>query len=85
MRTLPVLLLAAGASLFSGYAYADCNSAISSYNMAISDISDYLKRYTDCLSSSSGLDDCSPEFRRLSSAQSDLEFAISQYRAYCRR
>lgn len=66
-------------------AMADCNDAISTYNSAISDISTYLKRYTSCLNSSNGTDDCSSEFRRLRSAQSDLETAVSEYQMYCRR
>lgn len=66
-------------------AKADCSSAISSYNSALSDIESYLRRYTRCLSSSNGTDDCSSEFRRLRSAQSDFESAVSDYQAYCRR
>jgi len=66
-------------------ANADCSSAISSYNSALSDIESYLRRYTRCLSSSNGADDCSSEFRRLRSAQDDFESAVSDYQAYCRR
>jgi hypothetical protein len=66
-------------------ARADCNDAVQSYNAAVSDIESYLKRYTNCLSSSNGSDDCSSEFRRLRSAQGDYETAVSSYQAYCRR
>jgi len=66
-------------------ARADCDDAVQSYNSAISDIQSYLRRYTNCLSSSNGSDDCSSEFRRLRSAQSDYESAVSSYQQYCRR
>ena len=66
-------------------ARADCDDAVRSYNSAISDIESHLKRYTNCLSSSRGSDDCSSEFRRLRSAQSDYESAVSSYQSYCRR
>jgi hypothetical protein len=46
-------------------ATADCSDATNAYNSAISDVSDTLRRYTRCLSSSNGSDDCSSEFRRL--------------------
>jgi hypothetical protein len=60
-----------------------CNSAIDGYNNAVSDISSRLRRYSSCVSGSQGNDDCSSEFRRLRSAQSDFESAVSQYRNYC--
>ena len=61
----------------------DCDSAIESYNSSISDISSYLKRYTRCLSSSDGQDDCSSEFRRLRNAHRDFESAVSDVQSYC--
>jgi len=81
------IIVAAGLLLCASVkaAHADCSSAISSYNSALSDIESYLRRYTQCLSSSNGADDCSSEFRRLRSAQNDFESAVSGYRAYCRR
>lgn len=86
LRSLAILLaLACLICTFAQPARADCNSAISSYNSAISDIESYLKRYTRCLSSSDGTDDCSSEFRRLRSAQSDFETAVSEYQLYCRK
>ena len=65
-------------------ARADCNDAVNTYNSAISDISSTLRRYTSCVSNSNGHDDCSSEFRRLRSAQSDFESAISDYERECR-
>ncbi len=62
---------------------SDCQDAISQYNSAISDISSALRRYTNCVSGSSGHDDCSSEFRRLKSAQSDFEDAVSKYGSEC--
>jgi hypothetical protein len=72
-------------SLCAVPARADCNDSIQSYNSAIDEIQTYLRRYTNCLSSSNGHDDCSSEFRRLRSAQSDYESAVADYQAYCRR
>ena len=66
-------------------AAADCQEAVNSYNSAISDIASYLKRYTSCLQSSDGNDDCSSEFRRLRNAQSEFESAVSQHQNECRQ
>ena len=63
--------------------HSECEDAISQYNSAISDISTTLRRYTNCVSSSNGRDDCSSEFRRLKSAQSDFEDAVSKYGSEC--
>lgn len=62
---------------------SDCQDAISEYNSAVSDISTTLRRYTNCVSSSNGHDDCSSEFRRLKSAQGDFESAVSKYAMEC--
>lgn len=75
-----LLLLAATVA-----ASADCNSAISQYNSAVSDIESRLRRFANCVSNSRGTDDCSSEFRRLRSAHSDFENAVSEYSSYCRR
>src|SRR5882724_13685987 len=61
----------------------DCSDATNTYNSAISEVSDTLRRYTRCLSSSNGHDDCSSEFRRLKNAQSDFESAVSKYQREC--
>ena len=60
-----------------------CNDSIEGYNLAVSEVSDKLKRYSRCLSGSQGRDDCSSEFRRLRSAQNDFETAVSNYEADC--
>jgi hypothetical protein len=64
-------------------AMANCSDATSTYNSAISDVSDALRRYTRSLSSSNGHDDCSSEFRKLKNAQSDFESAVSEYESEC--
>jgi hypothetical protein len=61
----------------------ECNDAISAYNSAVSDVSDALRKYTRCLSSSAGHDDCSSEFRKLKNAQSDFETAVSEHESEC--
>ena len=69
--------------LLTNNAWADCQDATSTYNATISDLSDALRRYSRCLSSSNGHDDCSSEFRRLKNAQSDFESAVSEYESEC--
>jgi hypothetical protein len=86
MRVLGIMVLGAAAVwsvLPTSAATADCSDATSSYNSAISDISDAIRRYTRCLSSGNGHDDCSSEFRRLKNAQSDFESAVSDYESAC--
>src|ERR1700733_3378385 len=68
----------------SSAASANCNDATDTYNSAISDLSNALRRYSRCLSSSNGHDDCSSEFRRVKNAQSDFESAVSEYESECR-
>lgn len=62
----------------------DCESAVSDYNNAVSEIDSYVRRYVNCVSGSQGQDDCSSEFRRLKNAQSDFKSAVSDYQSYCR-
>jgi hypothetical protein len=86
MRILGIVVLGAAAVLSVlpiHAATADCSDATNTYNSAISDVSDTLRRYTRCLSSSNGSDDCSSEFRRLKNAQSDFEAAVSAYQSEC--
>jgi hypothetical protein len=62
MRILGIVLLGAAAVLNVlpiHAALTDCSDATNTYNSAISDVSDTLRRYTRCLSSSNGSDDCS--------------------------
>ena len=67
-----------------GTAFAsDCSDAREHYNQAVDTVSYALTRYTRCLNSSGGRDDCSTQFRRLRSAQSDLESAVSEIGSYC--
>jgi hypothetical protein len=86
MRILGIVALGAAAvwNLTPTHAAtADCDDAVSAYNSGISDVSDAIKRYSRCLSSSNGHDDCSSEFRRLKNAQSDFETAVSNYESEC--
>ena len=82
IQTVLAALVLAAAPINTSF--ADCSSAVSTYNSVISDISGYLRRYTSCLSNSNGHDDCSSEFRRLKNAQSDFESAVSDYERECR-
>lgn len=60
-----------------------CNEAIDGFNSAIEELDGVLKRYHDCLQNTDGTDDCSSEFRRLRSEQSDFEGAVSTYKDDC--
>jgi gas vesicle protein len=81
--TLVAVMLSATASGPATASPETCRNAINQYNSAISDISSALRRYANCVSSSEGRDDCSSEFRRLRSAQSDFESAVLQYGSEC--
>jgi hypothetical protein len=88
MRVLGIVALGIATVVWSALpthaAKADCNDATSAYNSRqISDLSDAIRRYTRCLSSSNGHDDCSSEFRKVKNAQSDFESAVSQYESEC--
>jgi hypothetical protein len=86
MRNLGIMALGVAAVLSvttTQAAMANCSDATDSYNSAISDVSDALKRYTRCLSSSNGHDDCSSEFRKLKNAQAGFESAVSEYESEC--
>jgi hypothetical protein len=85
-RITVIILCAASAACLPRNSFAgptECQEAISEYNSAVSDISTTLRRYTNCVSSSNGHDDCSSEFRRLRSAQDDFENAVSKYGLEC--
>lgn len=80
----------AGAALFALVAMhsatagtEECQDAINSYNSSRSDVFGALKAYERCVSDSDGTDDCSTEFRNLSSAQDDFESAVSDYQSNC--
>jgi hypothetical protein len=86
MRILGMVALCAAAVwsvLPTSAAALDCDDATSAYSSSISDVSDAIRRYTRCLSSSNGRDDCSSDFRRLKNAQSDFETAVSRYEREC--
>jgi hypothetical protein len=66
-------------------ASSECSYAVDSYNSAVDDIGYSLKRYSQCVQDSRGIDDCSSEFRRLKNAQDDFESAVSEYQLECER
>jgi hypothetical protein len=72
MRVFGIVALGAAFVLsLTVAARADCDDAVRSYNSAISDIESYLRRYTNCLSSTA------PMIAHLSSGGSDLPKAIT--------
>jgi hypothetical protein len=62
----------------------ECQEALNTYNSAISDLSQALKIYSECLSDSQGHDDCSMQFATLQTAQDSFSTAVSGYQASCR-
>ena len=56
---------------------SDCDDKIRAYNDAVESLTGALQRYSRCLSDSAGKDDCSSEFRKLKSSQSEFESAVS--------
>jgi hypothetical protein len=66
--------------------YADpeqCREAADAYKSAVSEVSDALRSYSNCISGSRGHDDCSSEFSTLQSAQDEFESAVSDYESEC--
>jgi hypothetical protein len=61
----------------------ECKEAIASYNSAVEEVSNTMKRYSRCVSDSQGHDDCSSEFRRMKSSQSEFEAEVSNYGSEC--
>jgi hypothetical protein len=60
-----------------------CRDALDQFKSARSDVSDSLRSYASCVSSSDGHDDCSREFSQVHSAQDDFESAVSSYEGDC--
>src|SRR5262245_48119603 len=86
LRLMPVLLIQILLAMTTRIAIGgpeERQEAIESYNSAVEDISDTLRSYSTCVSDIEGNDDCSTEFRRLSSAQDDFESAVSSYESEC--
>jgi len=63
----------------------DCESTEYKFRQALSDVEHRLRTYSRCIQDNDGRDDCYSEFRRLQSAQSDLESAVSEYQSECQR
>ena len=85
-----VLVVTVGISLvLSGSAIAQrdaakCRSAVDRYNTARNDIASFVRDYAGCVSYSRGDDDCSNEFGRVRSAQTEFESAVSDSRSSCK-
>jgi hypothetical protein len=61
----------------------ECRDALSRAESAASDLSDYARRLRNCADAQDYTDDCSSEFRRVRSAHSDYEDAVSSVSSYC--
>lgn len=64
---------------------AACQNAANSYNLALDDISIYLRQYTGCLQTSKASNSCGVEFQKLRAAQDSFEIAVDQREKDCRR
>jgi hypothetical protein len=82
IATCAALALSASASAQYGY-NSDCEDAKSSAESAASDLSSYSRRLQRCAEAGDYSDDCSTEFRRVRSAHSDYESAVSEVSSYC--
>jgi hypothetical protein len=80
---LAVVLMLACSVRVAAASPESCREAADAYRSAVSDVSDALRIYASCISSSGGHDDCSSEFSILSSAQDDFESAVSEYESEC--
>ena len=61
----------------------DCDTATAQINNARTDISNAMRKYSRCVGSTQGDDDCSLEFSRLKRAQDDFESAVEGYQSDC--
>lgn len=79
MKIIVVVVIAAIASP----AFADCGSSVNRYNNILNDANYALRRYAQCVGDSRGKEDCSSEFSRIRSFQSDFESAVSDLKMSC--
>jgi len=63
--------------------HEDCRDAKHEYKQAKDEISDYVRRYVSCVSSSDGHDDCESEFRSLKDSQEEFEEAVQKIESEC--
>lgn len=78
-----VVSIVLATSALAQYGDDSCQRARESYNFAVSEVADKLRRYQRCAAASAGNDDCSLEFRRLKRAHDDFEMAVSQIANDC--
>lgn len=77
------LFISTSASAQYGQESSDCSDARDSARSAASDLVDYARRLQRCAGNGDFTDDCSTEFRRVVSTQSDYESAVSEVSSYC--
>jgi hypothetical protein len=84
MHTVVAAIVVVIISVFAAKADPEqCREAIRNYNSARAEVSDALRLYANCISSSRGRDDCSTEFSSLQSAQEEFESGVSEYESEC--
>ncbi|WKW50123.1 hypothetical protein [Rhodomicrobium lacus] len=76
---LASLVLASAASA----ARPECDVAADLYNQQVENVAEKMAAYRQCFAESEGNDDCAKEFKRLRSAQDDLESAVGDVQNYC--
>jgi hypothetical protein len=77
-----LVLMLAGAVPAS--AQNDCAGARDDYGRAIEAVSDTLRLYSRCISTSGGHNSCALEFKRLEKAQQAFDEAVTQIGFRCR-
>jgi len=82
---LNMIALLASVALVSPASAArpECDLAADRYNQTVEDVAEKLASYRRCLAESEGEDDCGKEFKRLRSAQDNLESDVNDVQNYC--
>jgi hypothetical protein len=82
VKTIALLASLALTSAASA-ARPECDIASDLYNQAVEDVAEKMAAYRQCLAESEGADNCSTEFKRLRSAQDNLESAVGDVQNDC--
>jgi hypothetical protein len=88
IRLRRLLLVAVSFAAFGAASQAlaatpECDAAVYRFTAAVSGVSDKLQHYSLCLSSTTGREDCSLDFRFLRSSQTAFEEAVAGVRRAC--
>jgi hypothetical protein len=62
----------------------ECGDAVVDYNAVLARLHEATQKFSSCVASSLGTDDCSAEFRALRRAHGEFESAVALYMKQCR-